>query len=112
MLLLVTASCPTPIVVSEGHLYTFERHLLFLKCVWVGACVRAYGRGEESVQGISWKATRKDTTKKDQRMGSDWIVGRLSGGVLSGFSWLRIGLAAGCCEYGDEPSGSGATELV
>jgi hypothetical protein len=24
----------------------------------------------------------------------------------------RSGLVAGCCEYGDEPSGTGATELV
>jgi hypothetical protein len=24
----------------------------------------------------------------------------------------KQGLVAGCCEYGDEPSGSGATELV
>jgi hypothetical protein len=33
-------------------------------------------------------------------------------GVWIGFDWLRIGLAAGCCECGDEPSGSCATELV
>jgi hypothetical protein len=33
------------------------------------------------------------------------------GGVWSGFTWLRIG-TIGCCECGDEPSGSGATELV
>jgi hypothetical protein len=25
---------------------------------------------------------------------------------------LGYGPVAGCCEYGDEPSGSGATELV
>jgi hypothetical protein len=34
------------------------------------------------------------------------------GGVgmdLSGSEW---GPVAGCCEHGDEPSGSGATELV
>jgi hypothetical protein len=30
------------------------------------------------------------------RMGSQWIFGRL----------------AGCCKYGDKPSGSGARELV
>jgi hypothetical protein len=33
-------------------------------------------------------------------------------GVWSGFTWLRIGLLAGCHECADEPSGSGATELV
>jgi hypothetical protein len=40
-------------------------------------------------------------------------LGRLVGwGVWSGFSWLKIGSLAGCCECGDEPSGSGAMELV
>jgi hypothetical protein len=34
-------------------------------------------------------------------------------GVWSGFSWLRIGTGgAGCCEYGDEPAGSGAREII
>jgi hypothetical protein len=36
----------------------------------------------------------------------------LAWGLWSIFSWLRIGTVAGCCEYGDEPSSSGATELV
>jgi hypothetical protein len=33
-------------------------------------------------------------------------------GLWRGFTWLRIGIVAGCCECGDEPSGSGGTELV
>jgi hypothetical protein len=33
-------------------------------------------------------------------------------GMWSGFVWLRVGLVAGCGGCGDEPSGSGATELV
>jgi hypothetical protein len=37
-------------------------------------------------------------------MGSEWILGRLA---VSG-----QGPVAGCCECGDEPSGSCATELV
>jgi hypothetical protein len=37
-------------------------------------------------------------------MGSEWILGRLAGKMFSG--------ASGCCECGDEPSGSGAPELV
>jgi hypothetical protein len=45
-------------------------------------------------------------------MGSEWTLERLAGRMLSGFSWLRIGAAMGCCECGDEPSGSGTTELV
>jgi hypothetical protein len=39
-------------------------------------------------------------------------LGEIGGGVWSGFSWLRIGLVAGSCKYGDEPSGSGTTQLV
>jgi hypothetical protein len=34
------------------------------------------------------------------------------GGGWSRFTWLRIGIAGGCCECGDEPSASGATELI
>jgi hypothetical protein len=45
-------------------------------------------------------------------MGSEWILGRLAGGVWIGSSWLRIGDGGGLCEHGDEPSGSGATELA
>jgi hypothetical protein len=44
-------------------------------------------------------------------MGSEWILGRLTGGVR----WIHLaqdGLAAGSCEYGDGPAGSGTTELV
>jgi hypothetical protein len=33
-------------------------------------------------------------------------------GVWSGFVWFRTGAGLGCCECGDEPSVSGATELV
>jgi hypothetical protein len=33
-------------------------------------------------------------------------------GVWSRFTCLRIGLLVGCCECGDELSGSGATEYV
>jgi hypothetical protein len=33
-------------------------------------------------------------------------------GTWSGIAWLRIRNFAGFCECGDEPSGSGVTELV
>jgi hypothetical protein len=48
----------------------------------------------------------------DGMMGSEWILGRLAGvcGLDSIFSGQ--GPVAGCCECGDEPSGSCATELV
>jgi hypothetical protein len=49
----------------------------------------------------------------DGRIGLDWIVWRLAGVVCGmdspGSGW---GPVAGCCECGDEPSGSGGTELV
>jgi hypothetical protein len=44
-------------------------------------------------------------------MGSKWTLGRLAGEVWSIFTWLRIG-TVGCRECNNEPSGSGATELV
>jgi hypothetical protein len=44
-------------------------------------------------------------------MGSEWILGRLAwGGVDSTVSGQRP--VAGCCECGDESSGSCAMELV
>jgi hypothetical protein len=36
----------------------------------------------------------------------------LGGGGWIGFDWLRIGTVTGCCECGDEPSGSCTTEMV
>jgi hypothetical protein len=49
----------------------------------------------------------------DGRMRSEWIIGtEIDWGVQSGSSWLRIGAVVGCCEYGYEPVGSGATELL
>jgi hypothetical protein len=46
------------------------------------------------------------------KMGLEWILGRLAWGcgLDSTSSWQ--GPVAGCCECGDEPSGSCATELV
>jgi hypothetical protein len=29
------------------------------------------------------------------RMGSEWILGRLAEGLLSGYTWLRIGASGG-----------------
>jgi hypothetical protein len=43
-------------------------------------------------------------------MGSQWIIGRFAGGLDSTGS--EYGSVARCCKRGDEPSGSGATELV
>jgi hypothetical protein len=47
-------------------------------------------------------------------MGSEWILGRLDLGGRCGLDSTDSGQGpvAGCCECGDEPSGSCATELV
>jgi hypothetical protein len=37
---------------------------------------------------------------------------RMAGGIWGGFSCVRIRAVASCCECGDGPSGSGATELM
>jgi hypothetical protein len=60
-----------------------------------------------------WESPKERDYSEDQgvgeRMGSEWILGRLAWGVLTGFDWLRI---VGCCECGDEPSGPCAADLV
>jgi hypothetical protein len=45
-------------------------------------------------------------------MGSEWILGRLAWGCGLGSISSGQELMASCCECGDEPSGSCATELV
>jgi hypothetical protein len=45
-------------------------------------------------------------------MGSEWILGRLAGEYGLDSTVSGQGPVAGCCECGDEPSGSCATELV
>jgi hypothetical protein len=48
----------------------------------------------------------------DGSNGSEWILGRLSGGCGFDSTGSGLGLVASCCECGDEPSDSCATELV
>jgi hypothetical protein len=45
-------------------------------------------------------------------MRSEWILGRLAGECRVDPVGSGQGPVAGSCEYGDEPSGSGATELL
>jgi hypothetical protein len=82
----------------------------------VGGACGTHGRGEKRVQGFAGKARRKDHLKDkgvDGRMGSNWTLGRLVGGGCGVDSpGSGQGPLAGCCECGDEPSGSGAIELV
>jgi hypothetical protein len=46
------------------------------------------------------------------KMESEWILRRLAGGCGLDSTGSGQGPVAGCCECGDEPSGSCATELV
>jgi hypothetical protein len=46
------------------------------------------------------------------KMVSEWILGRLVGGCGLDSTVSGQGPVAGCCECGDEPSGSCSTELV
>jgi hypothetical protein len=45
-------------------------------------------------------------------MGSEWILGRFARGCGLDSTGSGQGPVAGCCECGDEPSGSCDTELV
>jgi hypothetical protein len=55
-------------------------------------------RGEKC-RGFSWESSKERDHLKDQGvdggMGSKWALGRLVGGVWSGFTWLRIGIVGG-----------------
>jgi hypothetical protein len=75
----------------------------------------AWERGQ-TCTGFWWEGLRERDHLKDQgvdgRMGPKWTLLRFVGGV----EWIHLAQdrdrLAGCCEGGDEPSGSGATELV
>jgi hypothetical protein len=58
----------------------------------------AWERGEMSA-GYWWKRPKEKDHLKDLgvggRMGSKWTLRRFAGEVLSGFTWLRIGIAGG-----------------
>jgi hypothetical protein len=64
-----------------------------------------------------WGSPKERDHLEDQgvgeKVGSEWILGRLAwGGSGLDSTGLGQGPVAGCCECGDEPSGSCATELV
>jgi hypothetical protein len=73
------------------------------------------GRGEKSVQGLVGKLEGKRLLGRPRRRREDVIrmdLGRLAGVWRVDWIGSGWGSAAGSCECGDEPSGSGATELV
>jgi hypothetical protein len=83
---------------------------------WAGHVARM-AEGRNMYRVSVGKPEGKDHLKDhgaDGRMGSKWTLGSLVGGGgcgvdSPGSGW---GSLADCCECGDEPSGSGATELV
>jgi hypothetical protein len=70
-----------------------------------------HGRGDKSVEGFGGKARRKETTWWEDGIRMD--LRAIGLGVCELDSTVSgLGPVAGCCECGDEPSGSCATELV
>jgi hypothetical protein len=65
---------------------------------WAGHVARM-GGGEKLLQSFGGKASKEKNQLKDQgvdgRMGSKWTLGRLAGGVWSGFTWLMLGTVGG-----------------
>jgi hypothetical protein len=64
---------------------------------WAGH-VACMGEGRNAYR-VWWERPKEKDHLKDQgvdgRMGSKWTLGRLVGGVWSGFTWLRIGMVGG-----------------
>jgi hypothetical protein len=73
--------------------------LLRNKGEWGGRGMwHARERGE-TCTGFWWESPKDKDHLEDQdvdgRMGSKWTLGRLVGGVWSGFTWLRTGIVGG-----------------
>jgi hypothetical protein len=86
---------------EELHiLYSFPniiRQIKSRRMRWAGHVVRM---GEERnvyrvLMGNQKERDHLEGQGIDGRMGSEWFLGRLAGGVLIGSSWLRIGTGGG-----------------
>jgi hypothetical protein len=53
----------------------------------------------EKCRRFWWESPKERDHSEDQgvggKMGSEWILGRMAGGVWIGFNWLRIGTGGG-----------------
>jgi hypothetical protein len=71
---------------------------------------------ERKVYKVLGESPREGDHLEDQgisgKMGSEWILGRLAWGCGLDSTVSGQGPVADCCQCGDEPSGSCATELV
>jgi hypothetical protein len=66
----------------------------------MGGAGGMHGRGQKSIATrFWWESPKERVPSEDQdvdgRMESEWILGRFTGGVWSGFNWLRIGTGVG-----------------
>jgi hypothetical protein len=88
-------------------LYSGELHNLYLspdirqiksrRMRWAGHVARM-GEGRNGYRFLVGKPEGKNNLKDqcvDGRMGLEWSLGRLFGGVWSGFTWLSIGTVGG-----------------
>jgi hypothetical protein len=70
----------------------------------------------ENCKRFWWESPKERDHWEDQGVGgnmvSEWILGRLAWGCGLDSTVSGQGPVAGCCECGDELSGSCATELV
>jgi hypothetical protein len=73
------------------------RHIKSRRLRWAGHVARME-RGEPCTE-FWWQSPKEKDHLKDQgvdgRMGSKWTLGRLVGGLWSGFTWLRMGIIGG-----------------
>jgi hypothetical protein len=64
---------------------------------WAGHVARM--GTEKKCTRFRWKSPKERDHSQDRgvdgKMGLEWILGRLVGGVWSGFTWLRIGTVGG-----------------
>jgi hypothetical protein len=64
---------------------------------WAGHVARM-GEGRNMYRVLVWTPEGKNhliDQGVDGRMVTKWTLGRLVGGVLSGFNWLSLGIVAG-----------------
>jgi hypothetical protein len=90
------------------------RQIKSRRMCWAGHVARM-GEGRNVYRVLVGKPEGKRSLGRPRRRWEDGIkmdLREIGWGGWSGFTWLSIGTAVGCCECGDEPSGSGATGSV
>jgi hypothetical protein len=90
-------------------------HIVTMLIFWVVTLCGLVGRYHHFEGTLVPVPTCKSTCIQDQHKLIKFLIitfSWLAGGMQSESSWLRIGTGGGSCEYGDEPAGSGAMDLV